>query len=88
MKHSATQIEKEIMSSEGAVSWQAKDVAGEQWITEIANMASTVMMPYFTCFNAEYPKIKLSVQVTNNSVHPENVRRTLPFGRPTDHWIP
>jgi DNA-binding transcriptional LysR family regulator len=31
-------------------------------------MASTVLMPYFARFSAAYPRIELSVQVTNDSV--------------------
>lgn len=68
LKHSATRIEKKLMSFERADSGQAEDVAGELRVTVIANMASTVLMPYFARFSAAYPKIKLSVQVTNNSV--------------------
>ena len=69
LKHSACRIENELLSFEGAVGGQAEDVAGELRVTAIANMASTVLMPYFSRFSAAYPRIKLSVQVTNNSVH-------------------
>jgi molybdate transport repressor ModE-like protein len=68
LKHSACRIEKELLSFEGAVGGQAEDVAGELRVTAIANMASTVLMPYFARFSAAHPKIELSVQVTNNSV--------------------
>lgn len=68
LKCSASRIENELLSFEGAVSGQDEDIAGELRVTAIANMASTVLMPYFSRFSAAYPRIKLSVQVTNNSV--------------------
>jgi len=68
LKLSACRIENELLSFEGAVSGQAEDVAGELRVTAIANMASTVLMPYFARFSAAHPKIELNVQVTNNSV--------------------
>ena len=68
LKLSARRIESELLSFEGAVGGQAEDVAGELRVTAIANMASTVLMPYFARFSAAHPKIELSVQVTNNSV--------------------
>ena len=67
-KKSACRIEKELLSFEGEVSGQDDDVAGELRITAIANMASTVLMPYFARFSAAHPNIELNVQVTNNSV--------------------
>jgi DNA-binding transcriptional LysR family regulator len=68
LKQSACRIEKEILSFEGAVGGQTEDVAGELRVTAIANMASTVLMPYFARFSAAHPKIELSVQVTNDQV--------------------
>ncbi|USG63105.1 LysR family transcriptional regulator [Sneathiella marina] len=68
LNHSASRIESELLSFEVAVGGQADDVAGELRITAIANMASTVLMPYFARFSAAYPRIELSVQVTNDSV--------------------
>jgi len=68
LKQSACRIENELLSFEGAVGGQSEDVAGELRVTAIANMASTVLMPYFARFNAAHPKIELSVYVTNNSV--------------------
>ncbi len=68
LKQSACRIENELLSFEGAVSGQAGDIAGELRVTAIANMASTVLMPYFARFSTAYPKIELNVQVTNNSV--------------------
>ncbi len=68
MKHSACRIENELLSFEGAVGGQDEDVAGELRVSAIANMASTVLMPYFARFSAAHPKVELSVQVTNNSV--------------------
>jgi molybdate transport repressor ModE-like protein len=65
---SASRIEKELLSFEGAVGGQTEDVAGELRVTAIANMASTVLMPYFARFSAAYPKIELNLQVTNDSV--------------------
>lgn len=51
----------------GAVGGHAEDVAGELRVTAIANMASTVLMPYFARFSAAHPKIELIIQVTNDS---------------------
>ena len=68
LKYSASRIEKELLSFEGAVGGQAEDIAGELRVTAIANMASSVLMPSFARFCAAYPKIKLNIQVTNYSV--------------------
>jgi DNA-binding transcriptional LysR family regulator len=68
LKQSACRIENEILSFESAVGGQAEDIAGELRVTAIANMASTVLMPYFARFSTAYPRIELSVQVTNDSV--------------------
>ncbi|MCJ8324783.1 MAG: LysR family transcriptional regulator [Rhizobiales bacterium] len=68
LKHAARRIEKELISFEGAIGGQSADAAGELRVTAIANIASTVLMPYFARFSAAYPKIKLSIEVTNNSV--------------------
>ncbi len=68
LKLTARRIEKELLSFEGSVGGQDDDIAGELRVTAIANMASTLLMPYFARFNAAYPKIELNVQVTNNSV--------------------
>jgi molybdate transport repressor ModE-like protein len=68
LKLSACRIEQELLSFEGEVSGQDDDVAGELRVTAIANMASTVLMPYFARFSAAHPNIELNVQVTNNSV--------------------
>lgn len=68
LKSSACRIENELLSFEGAVGGQNEDVAGLLRVTAIANMASTILMPYFASFSAAYPRIDLSVQVTNDSV--------------------
>lgn len=68
LKQSASRIENELLVFEGAFCGQADDVAGELRVTAIANMASTVLMPYFARFSVAYPRIELSVQVTNDSV--------------------
>jgi molybdate transport repressor ModE-like protein len=68
LKQSACRIEQELFSFEGEVGGQDNDVAGELRVTAIANMASTVLMPYFARFSAANPKIELNIQVTNNSV--------------------
>ena len=68
LKLSASRIENELLSFEGAVGGQFEDVAGELRVTAIANMASNVLMPYFARFSAAHPKIKLIIQVTNDSV--------------------
>ena len=68
LKISACRIEQELLSFEGRVGGQDDDVAGELRVTAIANMASTVLMPYFARFVAVHPNIELNVLVTNNSV--------------------
>lgn len=68
LKHSAYRIENELLSFEGEVGGETENAAGELRVTAIANMASTVLMPYFARFSAANPKIELNVQVTNNSV--------------------
>ena len=68
LEHSACRIEKELLAFEGSVGGQTQDIAGELRVTAIANMASTVLMPYFARFSAAHPQIELSVQVTNDSV--------------------
>ena len=68
LKLSACRIEREVLAFEAASGGQSDDIAGELRVTAISNMASTVLMPIFARFNAAYPNIELSVQVTNNSV--------------------
>ncbi|OUS04818.1 LysR family transcriptional regulator [Rhodobacterales bacterium 52_120_T64] len=68
LKISATRIENELLSFEGTVGGQTDEIAGELRVTAIANMASTVLMPFFARFSAAHPKIKLNIQVTNDSV--------------------
>lgn len=68
LKLTACRMEQELLSFEGSVGGQDEDIGGELRVTAIANMASTVLMPYFARFSAAYPKIELNVQVTNNSV--------------------
>ena len=60
LKLTARRIEKELLSFEGSVGGQDDDIAGELRVTAIANMASTLLMPYFARFNAAYPKIELN----------------------------
>ncbi len=47
---------------------QSNEISGELRIAAIANMASSVLMPLLVKFNAAYPNINLSVEVTNDSV--------------------
>lgn len=68
LKETACRIENELLSFEGAIGGQDDDIAGELRVTAIANMASTVLMPMFARFSAAYPRIKLNLQVTNDSV--------------------
>lgn len=67
LNRTACRIENELLSFEGAVGGQTEDVAGELRVTVIANMASTILMPYFARFSAAYPRIKLNIQATNNT---------------------
>lgn len=68
LKQSASRIEKELLSFESATGGQDEDAAGELRVTAIANMASTILMPYFARFSTTHPNVELNVQVTNNSV--------------------
>jgi molybdate transport repressor ModE-like protein len=68
LKQSACRIENELLSFEGAIGGQDDDVAGELRVTAIANMASTILMPYFARYSAAYPRDEIRVKVTNNSV--------------------
>lgn len=68
LKHSAYRIENELLSFEGAIGGQSENPAGELRVAAIANMASTVLMPFFARFSTAYPQVELSVQVTNDSV--------------------
>ncbi|MEO9819248.1 MAG: LysR family transcriptional regulator [Paracoccaceae bacterium] len=68
LKQTAIRIENELLSFEDVVGGRDEDVAGELRVTAIANMASAVLMPCFARFSAAYPKIKLNIQVTNDSV--------------------
>lgn len=68
LKQSASRIESELLSFEEAVGGQTEDIAGELRVTAIANMASSVLMPFFARFSAAHPQVELSVHVTNNSV--------------------
>lgn len=68
LKQSASRMENELLSFEGAVGGQTEDIAGELRVTAIANMASSILMPFFARFSAAHPQVELSVQVTNNSV--------------------
>lgn len=68
LKQTACRIENELLSFEEAVGGQTEDVAGELRVTVIANMASTILMPYLARFSAAYPRIELNIQATNNSV--------------------
>ncbi len=68
LRDSATKIEQELLSFEVASAGKDDEASGELRVTAIANMASSILMPLFSRFIAAYPKIKLSVQVTNDSV--------------------
>ncbi len=68
LRTSATRIEREILSFEAISAGRIDDPSGELRIAAIANMASTVLMPLFAQFSAEYPNIDLRVEVTNDSV--------------------
>jgi molybdate transport repressor ModE-like protein len=65
---SAMKIEVEILQFEGAQSGLNSGATGELRISAINNMASTVLMPIFARFSAQYPQIDLHVQVTNRFV--------------------
>jgi len=68
LKNSALRIERELLSFESVSAGLSDDPSGELRVTAIANMASTVLMPFFAEFSAAYPNIDLRVEVTNDSV--------------------
>ncbi len=68
LKNSAARMERELLSFEAVSAGQSNKISGELRITAIANMASSVLMPLFAKFNAAYPNINLSIEVTNDSV--------------------
>ncbi len=68
LKLSASKIEVQILEFEGALGGQESGVSGELKVTSINNMASSVLMPMFTRFSANYPDIELHVQVSNKFV--------------------
>lgn len=68
LKLSARRMEKELLSFEAQSAGQTTQAAGDLHVTAIANMASTVLMPIFARFRADYPNIRLRLDVTNDSV--------------------
>lgn len=68
LKDSAERMEQEMLSFEAANTGQSDDPAGDIQVAAVANMASSVLMPFFASFYVAYPKIKLRIDVTNDSV--------------------
>ena len=68
LRLSASKIEAQILEFEGAVGGRESGVSGELKVTAINNMASSILMPMFTRFSANYPEIELHVQVSNKFV--------------------
>ena len=68
LKTTATRMEQEMLLFEAASSGQSEAPSGEIRVAAIANMASTVLMPFFASFRVAYPNIKLRIEVTNDSV--------------------
>ena len=68
LRLSASKIEAQILEFEGALGGQESGVSGELKVTAINNMASSILMPMFTSFSANYPEIELHVQVSNKFV--------------------
>jgi len=68
LKLSAYRIEQELLSFEAANTGESDQAAGELRVTAIANMASSVLMPFFARFSAAHPSIDLRIEVTNDSV--------------------
>ena len=68
LRLSASKIEAQILEFEGALGGQESGVSGELKVTAINNMASSILMPMFTRFSANYPEIELHVQVSNKFV--------------------
>ena len=68
LRVSAYRIERELLSFEAASAGKSDDIAGELRVTAIANMASTILMPFFARFSVAHPSIDLRLTVTNHSV--------------------
>ena len=68
LRLSASKIEAHILEFEGALGGQESGVSGELRVTAINNMASSILMPMFTRFSANFPDIELHVQVSNKFV--------------------
>ena len=68
LRLSASKIEAQILAFEGALGGRESGVSGELKVTAINNMASSILMPMFTRFSANYPQIELHVQVSNKFV--------------------
>ena len=68
LRLSASKIEAQILEFEGALGGRESGVSGELKVTAINNMASSILMPMFTRFSANYPEIELHVQVSNKFV--------------------
>lgn len=65
LKLSAAKVEVEILEFEGALGGLENGASGELRVTAINNMASSILMPIFVGFSANYPEIELHVQVSN-----------------------
>lgn len=65
LRLSVSKIEAQILEFEGALGGQESGASGELKVTAINNMASSILMPMFTRFSANYPDIELHVQVSN-----------------------
>lgn len=68
LRLSASKIEVQILEFEGALGGQESGISGELKVTAINNMASSILMPMFTRFSANYPDVELHVQVSNKFV--------------------
>jgi DNA-binding transcriptional LysR family regulator len=68
LKAVAGKMEVEALEAEGAIAGHEERPAGELRISAINNMASSILMPFFTSFSQQYPDIELHVQVSNKYV--------------------
>ncbi|MFT6734959.1 MAG: DNA-binding transcriptional LysR family regulator [Polaribacter sp.] len=67
VRDAARNIEKEILSVDGALLRKNDPLIGKLRITTISSLASTILMPMFSAFSKAYPQIDLHIMVSNST---------------------
>ena len=65
IKEAANNIEREVLSVDGALKGKDSQLIGTLRVTAINNMASSVLMPMFADFSEQHPLVKLHIVVSN-----------------------